>query len=492
VASGGDSGFVRISKASNGETIVELAGHTGAISHIAWHPDGRLLVSTSFDGTARIWDVDEAATVRTISNPSREAINSACWLPPGMRLVLGTSAGSLIQTGAGANAGQQVLDDFASSGAVLSVVASQSGSKPLVAAVHLDGTIVVYSADGKLTRIILQANSSILEDGEKLSQIPKGVPVTPTFLENAIDLGLHPDGRTLAIVNGDICLWEIGSRGTKELNRHDVSLPLRTIPGKEAADDGYRTVAWSPNGDYLASGDGTGVVNIWKTDRWQICASYTCGGRVNALAWRPGDGQQLAVASDDHAVHLFDLRPPTERQTLDPETAFSVADVMTIADQFLDEEDDFPLRRAVDLLMMYRVSSRTAESLQRYDRRLREAARTLLKETLDAWDESAPQATPQPPPTATRPTARAPRASRSRSRSASAAPGAASPRNGPAETAAAAQAAADEAAESARQRTIDHILALHEVIQLDPNGPSGKQARKRLIDLSKPRRTRRR
>lgn len=45
--------------ASGASQLVQLSGHTAALHDIAWSPDGTRLVTTSGDGTARIWDVAE-------------------------------------------------------------------------------------------------------------------------------------------------------------------------------------------------------------------------------------------------------------------------------------------------------------------------------------------------------------------------------------------------------------------------------------------------
>jgi WD40 repeat protein len=41
-----------------------LAGHTSAIGTVFYNPDGKLLISTSFDGTARIWDTARGRVLR--------------------------------------------------------------------------------------------------------------------------------------------------------------------------------------------------------------------------------------------------------------------------------------------------------------------------------------------------------------------------------------------------------------------------------------------
>jgi WD40 repeat protein len=46
--------------------MIDAEGHTGPINRLAFAPDGRYVVSTSFDKTVRVWDVASSETVRVI------------------------------------------------------------------------------------------------------------------------------------------------------------------------------------------------------------------------------------------------------------------------------------------------------------------------------------------------------------------------------------------------------------------------------------------
>jgi len=52
--------------AASSPGIASLTGHTDRVHAVAFSPDGRTLVSGSYDGTARLWDV---ATHRQIGAP---------------------------------------------------------------------------------------------------------------------------------------------------------------------------------------------------------------------------------------------------------------------------------------------------------------------------------------------------------------------------------------------------------------------------------------
>jgi len=55
---------VRLWNTADGALRHELTGHTGAVSAVAYAPDGRTLASTGLDGTVRSWDLRETPELR--------------------------------------------------------------------------------------------------------------------------------------------------------------------------------------------------------------------------------------------------------------------------------------------------------------------------------------------------------------------------------------------------------------------------------------------
>ena len=79
--------------AATGEERFRLDGHTEAINEAMWSPDGRWLATTSFDGTARIWDGDTGAA-RFVLEGHSGGVNTGDWSPDSERFVTGSHDGT--------------------------------------------------------------------------------------------------------------------------------------------------------------------------------------------------------------------------------------------------------------------------------------------------------------------------------------------------------------------------------------------------------------
>src|SRR5262249_3360667 len=66
VATGGSDNVIRLWDISSGTELRRLEGHTGSVSALAADPEGKMLVSGSFDTTIRVWPLGtEGASATT-------------------------------------------------------------------------------------------------------------------------------------------------------------------------------------------------------------------------------------------------------------------------------------------------------------------------------------------------------------------------------------------------------------------------------------------
>src|SRR3972149_5721992 len=62
------NGTVGIWNASSGELAMTLTGHMGLVFGLAFSPDGTRPATTSWDGTARVWDLVSGTAIVTFTD----------------------------------------------------------------------------------------------------------------------------------------------------------------------------------------------------------------------------------------------------------------------------------------------------------------------------------------------------------------------------------------------------------------------------------------
>lgn len=254
-----------------------LRGHTGAAMSVFFAPDGRTLVSASFDGTIRVWDGADG-TPRQVFHTEQEGERCVSYSPTQHRVVLGRPMGRVECWDLAAGQRLWSMDSAMS--------AFQMAFSP-------DGGTVAVDGPG---RVMEFRDSST---GKMLRTLEGGTKV----LSNLRDLAYSQDGRRLAagLWDGTVAVWDVETGEIRVLQGHEGPV---------------FAVAFSPDGKTIASAGDDATVRIWDAETGQeLRALRGHWMAVNTLAFSP-DGTRIATGGRDATVRIWDAATGSELKRL--------------------------------------------------------------------------------------------------------------------------------------------------------------------------------
>lgn len=344
---------VRIYDANTKQLRAIGKGHTGGINGLSFSGDGQLLATAGLDLQIRVWDMQALATAkdvvtletRNILTGHTEGVLCVAFAPDGKRLLSGSfdrSARLWLLPPAGAKATQEEQLLTGHTAAVESVAWSPKGNR--MATGSWDNTALLWDAEGKSigrlrghTRGVLALTFS--PDGQTLvtasgdENSPAAGELRLWGAERGTDLGQlgkHDDMiRGLAFVGSNrrlvsmgrdrtLRVWNVGTKLEEQVFRtRDDQQPVQPI---------ITAIAYAPDGKTLAHADDTGAIHLQELParkalgRWQAHQ-----GTIHSLTWTP-NGQQLVSASADRTVIVWDVRKQQALHTLKhPSVVYALA-----------------------------------------------------------------------------------------------------------------------------------------------------------------------
>jgi WD40 repeat protein len=371
LATTGMDRIVHIWNPTSGEELHKFEGHTRSVNSLCWDPEGKRLASASEDGTIRIWTIDGGAS-ETLkpSGTAEKPLNAIAWSGNEDRLVAGSSDGTLSQWlrhGQGPWRSTE-LETGVKLGAVRSICCDDHIQ---LASCHGDAAIVIWQGR-RVSRFILDSKGTVWEDvAKKPPPSLRKTIKTPSDRDGCTGMDVNHDGTLLAVASaGDLDIWSVAYE--------KINVRRQIIPGLPDL-KGYRAPDWSPDGKYLAAGDGAGRVVGWEvvdgkvqTQRFQ----FDCPKAVVAVAWEPGKGHRLAAACEDGNVRIWKVDPEMR-----PGPFLNVEEKIIVpAKKFIEDESWEQLARAVALLRSQVLTPTQKLTVEALQAKLRAAADQRLAE----------------------------------------------------------------------------------------------------------------
>lgn len=279
------------------------------VNSVAFSPNGDILATGSWDGSARIWRTSDAYLVNTLSGNMGE-VNSVAFSPNGALVVVG-NRGHALQIWNVAD-GRLLRTITQHEGAVFGVAFSPDGQT--LASASWDRTVRIWNfADGNLARtlgghggavnaVTYSADGRLLASGShdsnaRIWRVADGqLLYTLSGHQDAVfSVAFSPNGQFLATGCCDrtVRIWRVAD------GKH-----LGTLTGHNGP---VFSVAFSPNGQVIASGDYDRTIRLWRvTDGEPLNSAQRHGEGITSLSFSP-DGVVLASGSFDATVRLWQI-----------------------------------------------------------------------------------------------------------------------------------------------------------------------------------------
>ncbi len=304
---------------TTGNELFRLSGHTGEVIDVEFSRDGQHLISSSRDGTVRLWDVGPRRELLTLpANASsgqialnREGNHLATTDGTGAIKIWDTHSGNELITlpqpgsrvsdlsfdrkgmrifSAGANGNVKIWDSR--TGAELAVISGHTAAL----------SAITISTDGKYLATASHDYSVKLWDiaSNKISKTPL---LTLEHSGSVFSVAFDPEDRILATggQEGNTILWDIATGDEIQVLRGHA--------------DYVTAIAFSSDGTRIATSSWDGTAKLWDPATGQELATLGSHiGAVTSIAYSP-DGTRIATASQDGTAKLWDASTGEELLT---------------------------------------------------------------------------------------------------------------------------------------------------------------------------------
>lgn len=261
---------------SSGKLIDTLGTLDDSVTVLRVLPNGSI-VSGGADGVVKTWSLTDARETQSLT-VSRNAVTSIAVSPDGSFLAVGSSDGQISVWNR--LTGKRLVEMQA------------HGSSVQALQITADGVMVISGSADKTIRMWRVLRAARKNEMDRL--------------EYKSNIAAHDGSVTaVALANGDAMIATVSEDGYLKTWRLDGGLVGRA----KVCDRGVSSVAFSPDGRTIATGDNEGRVRLWNA---QTCAPspsvflHDKDKPVYALAWTP-NGKVLVSGGADKTIRYWNI-----------------------------------------------------------------------------------------------------------------------------------------------------------------------------------------
>ena len=277
---------------------IAVLGHQGPVTHGAFSADGELVVTSSFDQTARVWNARDGKALAILKG-HKGVLKRAVFSPDGSQILTGSVDGT---AGVWETATGKQLYVLNQSGDIHAAIFSHDGTRIFTASEYAAPTI--WNA----------------KDGSKIAKLPGADWVHPTVL------AVSPDDKIIATGRGNnVQIWNAAD-----------GAPIGTWINPDHIAD----IDFSPDGSQLLTVPWTGASRLWSLPSMAEITAFSGSSAQGQQGTFSHDGRIVAVVAVDGSARLWKAKTGELLHVLGNETRPKV-DAAGISYQYLDVNGAF-------------------------------------------------------------------------------------------------------------------------------------------------------